>query len=222
MIQTKSLVCGVTAFWLVIGATGAAQAADKDWKAKQIADALSAGPPGVTKDAQVYAWDAKGQMVLLRHGTGAFTCVASGNTSTRVGKPPLPYPDPMCLDQNAWNFFQVLWLQKNPLKPSRPYPTAPGLVWMLAGMGVSKGMVKIGSSGKAEMAVAKSGKKITRLSPHVMIMPLPMNEKISGMAATYDPDNPDASWVMMRGTPIEHLMIHFSTKVTKSMMETGQ
>ena len=71
----------------------------------------------------------------------------------------------MCLDQNAWKFFQVLWSEKNPIKPSRRYPTAPGMVWMLAGMGLGEGMVKIGASGEAEVAVAKSGKKITRISP---------------------------------------------------------
>lgn len=221
-MQMKSCFPFVAAILLAAGIGRAAQAGDAAWKARQIADALSAAPPSVTKDARIYAWNAKGEMLLLRHGTGAYACVASGMTSTRVGKPPLPYPDPMCLDQNAWNFFQAVWREKNPLKPSRPYPTAPGMVWMLAGMGLSKGMVKIGSSREAEVTVTKSGKKITRLSPHVMIMPLPMDESISGMPTTYDPDNPEASWVMMRGTAIEHLMIHLSDKVTKSMMQPGQ
>ena len=206
---------------LVLCAAGTANAIDEKWKAEQIADALSAGPPGVTRDARVYAWDADGRMILLRHADGPYACVASGNTSTRVGKPPLPYPDPMCLDQNAWRFFQVLWSEKNPMQPSRPYPTAPGLVWMLAGMGLGEGMVKIGSSGDAEVAVAKSGQKIARISPHVMIMPFPVDEKTSGMESNYDPSRPEASWVMFAGTPIEHVMVHFSEQAVRSMMETG-
>lgn len=218
-------VYGAAAFGFVAGTTSLASADEQSWeawKAKQIADASSAAPPAVTKDAAVYAWNNKGQMIVLRHGTGPYKCVASGNTSTRVGKPPLPYPDPMCLDQNAWNFFQVLWSEKNPMKPTKAYPTAPGMVWMLAGMGLGKGMVKIGSSGDAEVTVTKSGAKITRISPHLMIMPFPVNEKTSGMATTYDPDNPSASWVMFPGTPIEHVMVHFSNKGVEAMMKAGQ
>lgn len=202
-----------------IAAVGTAHANDESWKKDQIADALSAGPPSVTRDARVYAWDANGQMILLRHGTGPYSCVASGNTSTRVGRSPLPYPDPMCLDENAWRFFQVLWSERNPMTPSRPYPIAPGMVWMLAGMGVGDGMVKIGSSADAEAAVAGSGKTITRLSPHLMIMPFPVDEKTSGMPTTYDPSDPQASWVMFAGTPIEHVMVHFSEEAAMSMMQ---
>ena len=200
------------------GLAGSAGAGDMDWREKQIADALSAAPPAVTRDASVYAWNDKREMVLLRHGTGPYRCVASGNTSTRVGKPPLPYPDPMCLDQNAWNFFQVLWSQKNPMKPTRPYPTAPGMVWMLAGMGVGEGMVKIGASQEAQMTVTKSGARITRISPHLMIMPFPVDEGSSGLGSTYDPANPDASWVMFPKTPIEHVMVHFPDKAVEAMM----
>lgn len=204
---------------LTVGIAIEVKAGDTTWTAKQIADALSAGPRAVTRDASVYAWDDKGQMILLRHGTGPYKCVASGNTSIRVGKPALPYPDPMCLDQNAWNFFQVLWSEKNPLKPTKAYPSAPGMVWMLAGMGVGKGMVKIGASEEAEANFTKSGAKITRLSPHLMIMPFPVNEKSAKMAKTYDPGNPDASWVMFAGTPIEHVMIHFSEEDVAAMMQ---
>ena len=198
---------------------GHASAGEQGWREKQIADALSAAPQAVTRDARIYAWNKAGEMLLLRNGIGPYSCVASGNTSTRVGKPPLPYPDPMCLDQNAWNFFQVLWSEKNPMKPKGTYPTAPGMVWMLAGMGVGQGMVKIGASSEAEVAVAKSGKKITRLSPHLMVMPLPIDEKASKLASKYDPDNPEASWVMFPGTPIEHVMMHFSDAAVNSMME---
>lgn len=219
MISSRIPICRSALTVLAILLGSGAEAADNDWRQAQIADALTAAPPAVTKDASIYAWDSDGRMMLVRHGSGPYTCVASGMTSTRVGKPPLPFPDPMCLDQNAWRFFQALWAEKNPLKPQHPYPTAPGIVWMLAGMGLAEGMVKIGSSREAEVAVAKSGKKITRLSPHVMIMPLPINEKTSGMETAYDPENPFASWVMMRGTPIEHLMIHLPEPAVKSMME---
>jgi len=221
-LRNFGAVLGTVALGSVIGTAFPAKADDQSWKEKQIADALSAAPQAVTKDATVYAWNAKGQMILLRHGTGPYRCVASGNTSIRVGKPPLPYPDPMCLDQNAWNFFQVLWSEKNPMKPTKAYPTAPGMVWMLAGMGLGKGMVKIGTGAEAEATITKSGAKITRISPHLMIMPFPVNEKASDLATTYDPARPNDSWVMFAGTPIEHVMVHFSSKDTAAMMEAGK
>ena len=53
--------------------------------------------------------------------------------------------------------------QKNPMKPSTPYPTEPGLCWMLAGMSVAGGMLDIGSGTKFEVTVAKSGAKVVRI-----------------------------------------------------------
>ena len=93
-------------FSMLIFSANSAQAGGNSWKAKMIADAITAAPPAVTNGATIYAWDKKGQMILLRPGTGPYVCLASGFQSTRVGKPSLPYPDPMCLDQNAWNFMR--------------------------------------------------------------------------------------------------------------------
>ena len=82
------------------------------------------------------------------------------------------------------------------MKPSRPYPTAPGLCWMLAGMAVKGGMVEFGSGTQVEVTVAKSGVKIVRIFPHLMIMPFPVNERMAGMSTKYDTANPVASWIM--------------------------
>ena len=106
-------------------------AQDQAWKDTQLADALQAAPSVVTDSAKIYAWNDKAEMILIRDGDGPFVCVASGLLSTRVGKPALPFPDPACFDQNAWAFFQAFWAEPNPMKPSKPYPTAPGVVWML-------------------------------------------------------------------------------------------
>ena len=186
-----------------------------------IADALTAAPPIVTKDATIYAWDSNKQMILLRSGKGSYVCIASGLFSTRLGRPPLPYPDPMCLDQNAWKFMRHFLSQKNPMKPSTPYPTEPGLCWMLAGMAVTGGMLDIGSGTKFEVTVAKSGAKIVRMTPHLMILPFPINEKTSGMSTKYDTDHPKASWVMAAKSPIEHLMVHFSEQEVNAMMNSN-
>ena len=77
---------------------GAAAAASDAWRAETIADALQAAPPAVTDDATILGWTPEGELAVARHGAGPYTCVASGAFSIRLGKPALPYPDPMCLD----------------------------------------------------------------------------------------------------------------------------
>ena len=218
----RNLITYTSTFFaiLTLSATSAFSGSDA-WKAKMIADALTAAPPIVTKDATIYAWDSNKQMILLRSGKGSYVCIASGLFSTRLGRPPLPYPDPMCLDQNAWKFMRHFLSQKNPMKPSTPYPTEPGLCWMLAGMAVTGGMLDMGSGMKFEVTVAKSGAKVVRMTPHLMILPFPINEKTSGMSTKYDTDHPKASWVMAAKSPIEHLMVHFSKQEVNAMMNSN-
>ena len=104
-----------------------AHAADEKWKAEMIADALLAAPPSVTANAKIYAWTDKGELTLVRDGNGPYTCVASGSFSVRVGKPPLPYPDPMCMDSNGWAFLGAVWLRK--LRSHRQSPIQIRQVW---------------------------------------------------------------------------------------------
>jgi len=178
----------------------------------------------VTNDATIYAWNDEGDMIAVRHGTGPYTCVASGFSSLRLGKPPLPYPDPMCMDQNAWSFFQAVWSEKKPMKPERPYPTTPGLVWMLAGMSIKKGAVAMG---KNETSVVKAtmgqaGGEMFQMTPHIMIMPVPFDKNTAKLPTSYSLDSPLNAWIMAAGTPIEHLMVHFSNDDVKGMMEAGK
>lgn len=202
-------------------AAGYAQGGESDWeawKAAQIADAISAAPPSVTHDATLYAWQDDGKLVLLRHGSGPHVCFATGQLSLRVGLPRPPFPDPMCMDPNAWAFFSAVWAEKNPLKPEKPYPNRPGIVWMLAGMGVPDGMVQFGADTANQFKVDSQGKKVVKLSPHIMLMPLPVNGKSSVMPSHYNVDEPQGSWVMGADLPIEHVMIHFTDDDVASMM----
>lgn len=202
---------------------GSAVAADQAWKDAMVADATQAAPPSVTSDATVYGWTTEGDMTLVRYGTGPYTCVASGAFSLRIGKPPLPFPDPMCMDRNAWAFMKAVFSEKNPAKPAKSYPTAPGLVWMLAGMSVAKGAVEVGAS---EVAVLKAGggdpeAKVFQMTPHVMIMPIPFDKEAAGLPEAYDIEHPLNPWIMAAGTPIEHLMVHFSQEDVAAMMNAG-
>lgn len=200
-----------------------AQAADEKWKLATITDALQAAPPSVTDTASIYGWTSQGELILARYGSGSYTCIGSGSFSLRLGKPPLPYPDPMCLDQNAWAFLQALWSEKNPANPERPYPTEPGLIWMLAGMNVSKSAVDIGA-GSISVAQESSGTAeadVVQMTPHVMILPLPFNEKAAVMPTAYALGDPLGAWIMAAGKPHEHLMVHFSTEDMNALMKSG-
>ena len=199
-----------------------AQAVDEAWKAATIADAARAAPPAVTDTASIYGWTAEGELVLARYGSGSYICIGSGSFSLRVGKPPLPYPDPMCLDPNAWAFIQALWSAKNPAKPERPYPTEPGLIWMLAGMNVSKTAVDIGAASVSVAQESAEQEGIVQMTPHVMILPLPFSEKAAEMSTAYALDDPLGAWIMAASKPHEHLMVHFSDTDVKAMMNPGQ
>ena len=201
-----------------------AHAADEKWKSEAIADALLAAPPSVTDAATIFGWTADGELVLVRDGTGPYTCVSSGAFSVRVGKPPLPYPDPMCMDQNAWAFLQAVWSEKDPIHPEKLYPTAPGLVWMLAGMSVAKGAVAVGAGETSviKTTAGEAGGEVFQMTPHVMIMPVPFNEEIAKLGTKYDLDDPLGAWIMAAGTPYEHLMVHFSADDVMAIMAAGK
>jgi hypothetical protein len=213
--MTVAVISGVLALQLA-SSLNAGPVSEDSWKAAAIADATLAAPPSVTSDAKIYGWTKDGKLALLRNGTGPFTCVASGAFSIRIGKPALPYPDPMCLDQNAWPFIQALWNEEKPL------PTAPGLVWMLAGMNVTKNAVDIGASTISTTATGATGEDVVQMTPHVMIMPLPFDKSVADMTTKYNLEHPLNAWIMAAGKPHEHLMVHFSAKDTKGLMEPNK
>jgi hypothetical protein len=213
--SSVAVISGILA--LQLGSSlNAAPTNEDNWKAAAIADTSLAAPPSVTADAKIYGWTKDGKLALARDGAGPYTCVASGAFSIRIGKPALPYPDPMCLDQNAWSFIQALWNKEKSL------PTAPGLVWMLAGMNVTKSAVDIGASTIATTATGATGEEVVQMTPHVMIMPLPFNKAVAGMTTKYNLENPLDPWIMAAGKPHEHLMVHFSAEDTKALMEPNK
>ena len=193
---------------------------EHDWKERQLKDALMAAPPVITDNATVYGWDEGqgGKLTLLRLGTGDYTCLATGMGSLRLGKPLEPIPGPLCADENAWAVLSAVLNEPNPMKPVKPYPTTPGMAWMLAGMGVKEGMVDLGSGEKIEVLAAGSGSKMTKITPHIMILPLPIS-KSGSLLTKYDPANPLASWIMAANSPLEHLMIHVSDEEAEAIMK---
>jgi len=173
------MLAGMLALTAPLSCSGAT-----DWERAQIADALRAAPPTVTHTAKIYAWHLYGQLVLVHDGPGPYTCVASGSSSLRFAKPPLPSPDPFCADPHAWAFIQAYWTEEDPdpTEAITPLPHVPGLVWMLVGM---HGVTSHVPAGKDEQALVQM--RLTRaaqgashatpdiisLTPQLMILPLP-------------------------------------------------
>ena len=217
LVSSLAMICLVTV-------PVSTRADDESWRAETITDALRAAPPSVTDDATILGWTSDGTLVMARYGSGPYTCIASGSFSLRLGKPSLPHPDPMCLDQNAWAFLQAIWAGKAAGDAKDSLPTAPGLVWMLAGMNVTKSAVDVGASTIAmtENTAEAGAAEVLQMTPHVMIMPLPFDEKSARLTTKYSLDDPLNAWIMAAGKPHEHLMVHFSAQDTMALMKTGE
>lgn len=197
-----------------------------EWVQAQIADALRAAPPTITAGARIYAFKEDGERVLVRDGDGPYTCVASGSNSFRVGKPEFPNPDPICADQNAWAYFEAVWAESNPLKPSKPLPTVPGMAWMLAGMNIAAGGITYGQDSDSVVGImsnpaASDGDDHVRMSPHIMILPLPVDAQQAGMPVTFDPTNSGLTWVMGAGTTMAHVHVHFSEEMRDALLRVS-
>jgi hypothetical protein len=183
----------------------------------------------VTQQARIYAWQPYGQLVLVRDGTGPYTCVASGSASLRFAKPPLPYPDPFCADAQAWAFIQAYWTEEDPepTEAIRPLPRAPGLVWMLMGLPEATGhvaaseetqvLVQARLMGAAPGAGHAAVDAVT-MTPQLMILPLPINPAATGLPGTYDPTHPLISWMLVRGTPIGHMPVPVPAAIHQALM----
>ena len=60
------------------------------------------------------------------------------------------------------------------------------------------------------------------MSPHVMIMPLPVGKSSAALPTKYDLHHPLGAWIMAAGTPYEHLMMHFSAEDVAAIMQGGK
>src|SRR6202035_1339875 len=96
-----SILIGSMPAGIVWGATHQPPKTD----AAKIANAMSAAPPAVSRNASVMEMTADGNMRMLRKGTGEWTCVPDD--------PSTPGNDPMCLDPNAMEWLHA-YVSKSP------------------------------------------------------------------------------------------------------------
>src|SRR5216684_3747825 len=129
----------------ILGVT--AQAAAPKTDAAKIANAVTAAPPSVSRNASVAEMNADGSMKELRKGTNGWTCVPDD--------PSTPGNDPMCLDPNAME-----WLHAYAGKA--PPPAKVGFIYMLQG--------GWDFSNLDPYATKPDAGKATITGPHVMVV----------------------------------------------------
>ena len=141
------------------------------------AQALSAAPKAIAKDAGVVRMDANGQMKTLRESKNGFTCMMIS-------------ADKMCNDANSMEFFGAM------MKGEKPTDKI-GVSYMLAGdQGASN------TDPKATGKTADNHWVVT--GPHLMVTGTA--SKSLGYPETADAD-PSKPYMMWAGTPYEHAMI---------------
>ena len=141
------------------------------------AQALSAAPKAVAKDAGAMRMSADGSMKMLRESKNGFTCmIIEGNK--------------MCSDANSMAFFGAMMKGETPTDKL-------GLSYMLAGdNGASN------TDPKATKKTADNHWVVT--GPHIMITGAAA--KTLGLTEDKDPD-PTKPYMMWSGTPYEHAMV---------------
>lgn len=149
--------------------------------AELIANAMSAAPKAISRNATIIAMDGD-KVRTLRQGTNEYTCVPDD--------PGSPGNDPMCLDRNA-----MLWL--NAWMEHKDAPKGKmGLVYMLQG----------GSDASNDDPFATSpapGKQWVTTGPHVMVVG--MAGSLDDLPKS--PNDLKRPFIMWGGTSYEHIMM---------------
>ena len=174
----------VALLWPALALTMPAQAAPPAQDdAAAIANAESAAPAAIARDATVMAYDADGMpTVVLREGTNGWTCY--------VDWPVSPGNDPSCLDLvfDAWNAALMAG--------EEPAGEGTGIGYMLAG----------GSDPSNTDPFAMepaAGEDWISTVPHIMLV-----TEAGFDAADYaNEPQQDAPYIMWDDTPYEHLMV---------------
>ncbi len=171
----KRVSIAVTSVFLGILVAGVALAEKS--KADLIAEAESAGPPSVTKDATIKSPDGK----VLREGSNGWICY-----------PQQAIIGPMC-NRPQWDELLDAMLNKKPIDVKEF-----SVSYMLAGEGEALGV----SNTDPYATKATDDNDWVTEGPHVMIT-VPDPAILEGLST--DPRDP--VYVMWKGTPYAHIMV---------------
>ena len=175
-MRARKTILVIAVFVFGVEATGKAQqhqASDSEY----MAQALSAAPAAVAKDAAVVRMEKDGSMRALRAGKNGFTCMVMGT-------------DRMCNDANSMEFIHAMMMH---IPPSNKV----GISYMLAG--------DHGASNTDPYATGKTVDNHWIVTgPHIMVFGPPA--KALGYTEAKDPD-PTKPYMMWADTPYEHAMV---------------
>ena len=168
------IAVGVAALSLPTLAQQKAQLSD----AQYMAEALSAAPKSIAKDAAVMRPGKDGAMRTLREGKNGFTCMI------------MPGDNKMCADANSMAFFGAMLKHETPTDKL-------GLAYMLRG--------DHGASNTDPSATSKTADNHWVVTgPHLMIS----GAGVKTMRLPDSPDaDPARPYLMWAGTPYAHAMV---------------
>jgi hypothetical protein len=178
------------------------QTAPKMTLGQKIANAMSAAPAAISKNATIMDWPEKegGQPKQLRAGTNGWVCFPNSPAEFAGAS----IDDPMCLDKQ-WQGWADAWENKTP-----PKVEGTGIAYMLKG--------DKGASNTDPFATGPTATNAWVASPpHIMVLYADLK-----MLDAFPTDpNSGGPWVMWKGTPYAHLMVPVApTKTAK--MGTGK
>jgi len=150
--------------------------------AAKIANAMTAAPAAVSRNATVVEMAEGGSVKTLRQGTNGWTCVPDD--------PSTPGNDPMCLDPNAMEWLHAYIAKSAP-------PEKVGFIYMLQGGW---------DFSNIDPYATKPDGKPTITGPHAMVVG-PGVKGVPGYDRTGNGVNPAIPYVMWKDSPYEHLMI---------------
>ncbi|WP_246805467.1 hypothetical protein [Mesorhizobium mediterraneum] len=183
-----SMICGTAFVWstAVIGQEVKGEFSSPKTDEEMIANALSAAPESIGKNATVIAFDANGKVRTLRKGTNNFTCIPDDPTN--------PANDPNCVDANGLEWVMA-WVNK-----SEPPKGKVGFGYMLQG-GTTPSNVDPFATKPPE------GMKWMQEPPHVMVFNYGGEGTIKDYPRPGEMADMTQPWVMWAGSPYEHLMM---------------
>ena len=163
-----------------------AVAQGKSTKAQKIANALSAAPRSVSKDATVMDWPAAegAQMTTIRSGTNGYTCLPDFPKSKGN--------DPMCGDDQWMGFMGAL------MTKATPKVSHTGIAYMIA-----RGSSSWGSNKDPYAEKATADNEWGNDPPHIMLL-VTDPSALEGIPTARQTGTP---WVMWKGTPYAHIMV---------------
>jgi len=146
-----------------------------------IANALSAAPESIAKNAAVIAFDANGKVRTLRKGSNNFTCIPDDPTN--------PANDPNCVDANGLEWVMA-WVNK-----AEPPKGKVGFGYMLQGGTTPSNVDPFATK-------PPSGTQWMKEPPHVMIFNYGGEPAIKDYPRPGEMADMTQPWVMWAGSPM--------------------